>query len=321
MKIRKLIAFILALCLILISSVGCATNIKNEDIKIMFIPKSSNSSFWDITIDGFRTALVEYNISGNVFAPIKEEDYETQLELIQKAIDDGYDAIILSSIDYTAPVELLKKAQKEGISIIIVDSDVEMESISVRISTDNYEAGRKMGEQIAQNLNYQGNVGLLNISGNTKNLLDRVQGCVDVIESYENMKIVANVKTKSNAVDAMTDAIQMMGDHQDLDAVASFNELTTIGLGAALEITEKDIYAIGFDNNVVVVEYLEKGIFDALMVQNQFAMGYLAVQYGYQLIKGELNTNVDFDTGINVVTRDNMYDIDIQTILFPFEKT
>ncbi len=76
---------------------------------------------------------------------------------------------------------------------------------------------------------------------------------------------------------------------------------------------------MGFDNNSEVVDFLERGILDAIVLQNQFAMGYLGAQYAMELVGGENHQNVKIDTGVNVITRENMMDTDIQTLLFPFD--
>ena len=63
---------------------------------------------------------------------------------------------------------------------------------------------------------------------------------------------------------------------------------------------------------------LETGEMDALIVQNPFAMGYLGVASACDAIAGKtLDKNVD--TATTVVTKSNMYDPDIQRILYRFK--
>ena len=77
--------------------------------------------------------------------------------------------------------------------------------------------------------------------------------------------------------------------------------------------------AVGFDANVQSVQLLETGEMDALVVQNPFAIGYLGVQNAAMLLRGEALSQEVQNTDVTVVTRDNMFDEDIQRILFQFD--
>ncbi|MEG1805318.1 MAG: substrate-binding domain-containing protein [Clostridia bacterium] len=318
MKNKRILALVICVIFTLFVFSGCVKLDNKKEIRAMFIPKAKDTSFWKITIAGYNTALSEYNVKGLVSAPSNEEDYDTQIKLIEKAIEEKYDIIIVSSIHFEKPKEALERAIAQGIGVVIIDSDVNSNKIKVRISTDNYQAGFKMGEQMAKDLGYRGDVGILMFDENTKNGLDRMNGLIDALKQYSAMRVVDKVYTKSNEIDAKAGGLQLLKNNPQLDAVATFNEFTTVGLGMAVEEYGKPIYAIGFDNNSTVVDYLERGIFDALIVQNQFSMGYLAVEYGVNLINGKIKKAVNLDTGINVITTENMYNPDIQNILFPF---
>ena len=94
----------------------------------------------------------------------------------------------------------------------------------------------------------------------------------------------------------------------------------TLGVGYAvreLGIGE-GVYAVGFDSNVVSIGMLETGEMDALIVQNPFAMGYLGITKACAAVRGEaIDENID--TATTVVTAANMFDPDIQKILYRFD--
>ena len=58
---------------------------------------------------------------------------------------------------------------------------------------------------------------------------------------------------------------------------------------------------------------------DALIVQNPFAMGYLGVEKAAALISGESLESGEIYTDVTTVTKQNLFDDDIQKILFKFE--
>lgn len=317
--VKKIISIVMVAVLLLIF-VGCR-DFPKKQVRVMFIPKSAESSFWEITINGFNTAIIENNAEGVVLAPKNEEDYAEQIRLIEMATKENYDAIILSSIDYERPIPAIKKAIESGVNVVIVDSDVNLDTeIMVKVSTNNYEAGKKMANQIISEFGTQGKVGLIMFNETTQNGNDRLNGFISEIEKYNDMKIVAKYPTTSNIDDAKRQTLLMLREHPEIEIIAVFNELTTIGVGKAIEEKNRnDIYSIGFDNNVPVIDYLERGVFDALVIQNQFAMGYLACEYAIKQSRGEQKEIVRVNTGVNIVTTENMYDEEIQRLIFVFD--
>ena len=79
----------------------------------------------------------------------------------------------------------------------------------------------------------------------------------------------------------------------------------------------EEVAAVGFDSNVVSVGMLETGEMDALIVQNPFAIGYLGVRSAVELLGGKDIAAVD-NTSVTVVTKDNMFEPEVQRILFKF---
>ena len=63
---------------------------------------------------------------------------------------------------------------------------------------------------------------------------------------------------------------------------------------------------IGFDNSLEQIKFLEKGVFQAIVVQKSFNMGYLAVETALKVLKGE-NVPPVIDSGSELITKENMY--------------
>ena len=133
-------------------------------------------------------------------------------------------------------------------------------------------------------------VGLVNYDENTENGSSREEGFRDRAADAANIEIVASVHVASDADIAKLAAVSMMREHADINVIV----------------------------NGVSVGMLEAGEMDGLIVQNPFAMGYLGVASACDAIAGKtLDKNVD--TATTVVTKSNMYDPDIQRILYRFE--
>ena len=82
----------------------------------------------------------------------------------------------------------------------------------------------------------------------------------------------------------------------------------------------EEIWLVGFDSNVASVDAMQTGAVDALVVQNPYAMGYLGVESAYRLLAGQkADVPVLQDTETSTVTRETMFTLDSQKVLFAFE--
>ncbi len=303
----------------IISTMGCS-RIEADKYRIMFIPKSQNNNFWKTAVEGFETAIAEYNASGTIRSTEIQDSYTKQAAIVDEAVLAGYNAIVLSSNNNKVLTNSIEEAMKQGVEVVVIDEEMAIEDVKVCIGTDNYQAGYEMGKAMAYDLNYEGDIGILTFRVNMLNLQERIQGFTDAIASYENINIVSEKQILLASVDTRQGVKELLASNPDLEGIATFNEITTMELGKELQLQrEEDIIALGFDSNIEIIEYLEQGILDGVVVQNPFAMGYLGAQTAIELLEGKRPQGAKINTGINIVTKKNLFDPSIQMILFPFD--
>ena len=303
------------------SWIQASSGLDNRRPYVAVIAKSKDSAFWRSVFSGVNAAATEYNLTVTFEGPENEEDYETQNQLIDQAVENRAEVIVFSAVDYNANAEAIDRAAKQGVKIVVIDSDVNSEQVSCRISTNNYEAGRMAGEYaIANDDVYY--VGIVNFDKNTANGQQREAGFRDVAETREEITIIDSVNVRSSIEDAKEATMIMLRQHPQIDVLATFNEWTSLGVGYAIQEMglEDTIEVIAFDSHVVSVGMLETGEVDALVVQNPYAMGYLGVECAYELINGLPVDHEEVDTSTILVTKENMYDIECQRLLFSFDE-
>ena len=291
-------------------------------VYVAVITKSTTSEYWKTTFAGANAAGAEYNLEVTYDGPENEEDYETQNNMIRKAVSDGADAIVFSAVDYNANASAINEAVEDGVKVVVIDSDVNSDLVSCRISTDNYKAGQMVGEAVVSGDEDLFKVGIVNFDQNSENGQQREKGFRDSVEGNDKVSIISAVHVNSTTEEAKQATIKMIEDNPEINIIVTFNEWTSLGVGYAvqeLEMAEK-VRVVAFDSNVVSVGMLETGEVDALIVQNPYAMGYLGVEYACMLINGEKIKETDIDTTTTLITRENMYVPDNQKVLFPFEQ-
>lgn len=319
MSFKRLLSLILSAALL---SSLCACGRVNDKKYVAVIAKAVDSDFWHNVKNGVYSAATEYNVTVTFEGPENEEDYETQNTLIEAAVKNGAGAVVLSAIDYNQSVDTVNAAVREGVKVITIDSNLNSDAVSLFIGTDNIAAGKAAGKAAVDGFAPESNIyiGLVNYNADTDNGNQREEGFKQYISSFNNAQIIASVTAESNEESATDAAKRLLAQDSRINVIVGFNEWMTLGVGNAVKklgLAEK-VRAVGFDSNVTSVSMLETGEMDTLIVQNPFAMGYLAVEKAAALISGEPTDGDTLYTSVTTVTKENLFDADIQKILFRF---
>lgn len=317
------------LCLLLLCLAGILTACGKEGRdgaaakhSVALITKSTDSAFWRSVYAGAGAAAAEYNLEVTMDGPAREEDYETQDRMIREAVEEQAEVIILSAVDYNANSAAVNEAAKSGVRIIIIDSDVNSAFVSCRIGTDNREAGRKAAEAALAAEGESLYIGIVNYDINSANGQQREEGFREAAGEDPRVKEMHTINVVSTTEDAREGTIRLLRECPQINVVVTFNEWTSLGVGWAirdLELADRT-QVVAFDSNVVSVGMLEAGEVDALIVQNPYAMGYLAVEEAYHLINGDGVSAPVVDTETVCVTRENMFEPKYQKMLFVFDQ-
>ncbi len=323
---------IAAIVLVLVYIIGGVVIVHNFDaiqlddansIKpyVAVITKSTTSDFFKEVKAGVDAAAVEYNLDVSFNGPNSEEDFETQNIFIEKAVQEGAKAIVLSAVDYNANAKTVDYAISQGVHVISIDSDVNSEGVKYHIGTDNYLAGTMAGETVLQSNEEKLRIGIVNFDENTANGQEREAGFKDSVEQDSRVEYIVGINVVSTVEQAKLETIELFEQYPDLNVVVTFNEWTSLGVGYAIqELGLKDkTTVVAFDNNSISIGMLETGDVDALIVQNPFAMGYLGVEYAHNLINGIPVQQTDIDTKTTVVDQESMFEEEYQRVLFPFD--
>ena len=92
----------------------CSCGSADSKRYIAVIVKSVNSDFFVNMQKGVESAATEYNVTVTFEGPENEEDYVTQNLMIDAAVKNGADAILLSAINYEKSAEAVNSAARKA---------------------------------------------------------------------------------------------------------------------------------------------------------------------------------------------------------------
>ena len=320
MKIAKTLGAAL-LCLGLLT--GCAgQGVQATPRNITLVAKSTETEFWKSVFAGARAAASEYNVNLNIVGPETEEDYEAQNDYIAQAVANGAEALVFSAISYTENAPAIDAAAEAGVKIAVIDSDVDSQAVGVRIGTDNVEAGRMTAQAALAAREDRLVLGLINYDLGSRNGQEREQGLREELARSDRVGEIYTLNVLAEVGDAREKTMELLRAHPEINVVVGFNEPTAVGAAQAVDRLGLGgtVDVVGFDSNVETVDLMQTGVVSALIVQNPYAMGYLGVEAACDLLGGEtFDPEALLDTATQIVTRENMFSLEGQKALFPFD--
>lgn len=292
---------------------------------IAVIPKGTTHEFWKSIHAGAVKAQRELDIEIIWKGPLKEDDREDQIALVENFISRGVSGIVLAPLDDTALRVPVANAVRNGIPVVIIDSGLQSEDFVSFVATDNYRGGRLAGADMAQRLNQKGKVIMLRYQEGSASTMKREQGFLDAIGEHSDIEIASSNQhggaTTESAYQASENLLAPLKDANGkltIQGIFCPNESTTFGMLRALQDAglAGSVIFIGFDSSEKLVEALENDQIHGLVLQNPFRMGYLGVK---TIVAHLQNQPVEkrVDTGVALVTKDNMNDPDIKDVLTP----
>ena len=263
-------------------------------------------------------AAKEYNADIEIKAPTEENDIERQNELLKEAISEEPDAILFSPSSFTESNDLLKEAKEKGICISFIDSYTEEKVQNLTVATDNLEAGEKLGKFAATLLDPDDQIAIVAHVKGVSTAVEREEGFRKGLGDLAK-NIVEVVYCDSQYEKSRKLTQELMEKYPNLKMVAGMNEYSSVGAARAVKAAgAKDrIQVVGVDSSQEAVQLMENGVFKGLVVQKAFKMGYIGVKETILMLRGK-SYEKDVNSGCELVTPDNMYDSEIEKLLFPF---
>ena len=299
---------------------GCK---KRDNDAIAVIPKGTTHEFWKSVHAGAEKAGRELGVKILWKGPLREDDREEQIKVVESLIDMRVKAIALAPLDSAALVPVVTDAKRAGIPVAIFDSDLRSDDKISYVATDNYRGGQLAGEHLAKIL-IAGDVIMLRYGEGSESTQQRERGFLDAIAKFPKVRVVssdqhggATTETAFKASESLL-AAHRSGDGLSVQGIFTPNESTTFGMLRALEdggLAGK-VHFVGFDSSQKLVDALRKGHLDALVVQDPLNMGYMAVKTLHAHLQGK-PVEKRIDTGATLITRDTMDQPAMKELLAP----
>jgi ribose transport system substrate-binding protein len=279
---------------------------------IPIIVKDTTSFFWQIVLSGARKAGKDLNVTVPELGAQSESDINGQISILENAVSGKPAAIVIAPTQFAALGKPIDEAAKK-IIIIGIDSAADSKAFTSFLTTDNVQAGRVAADSLAAAIEAkygkpEGEVALITSIPGAGSLDQRAKGFKEQLAAkYPGLKLVADKYADGMATTGLNMMTDLITANPKLRGVFASNLIMAQGAGQAIAENKAGdtIKLIGFDSDDKLVKLLADGHIAALVVQDPFRMGYDGIKTALAASKGE-KVPKDVDTGVNLITKENM---------------
>lgn len=226
-----------------------------------FVPPSMISPYYKSVLDGAQATADELGVELVTVAPESESDYAAQVQIIEDQITQDVDGLIVCAINSDAVISAIQKANEADIPVVMFNTQTELEGVDVScyVKYDQYEAGGKVADFMAENIGTELQVAI--VEGLPSDVsTQRMSGFVDKCEAeYPDIKVVANQAGDWEREKGMNAAANMLQANPDIDVIFTLSD--EMGLGAVQAVKEagSDAKVCSFDGNPNAVYSIQQG--------------------------------------------------------------
>lgn len=317
--------------LMLLVAVGCqpkeppeavdkpVLGVEEPKYTIGVVPKGTTHIFWESVHAGALAAGDELGAKIIWNGPAVETDIEGQKSILEDLVTKGVDALVVAACDADALTPTLQEAKDEGIPVATIDSGISDTELPISyVATDNVAGAELAARKLAELIGDEGEVGLMPFIQGAVSSDERQRGFEQEIARHPNIRLVITLYSESDLEKGKTAAEDMLTRNPDLAGIFAANEPGGVATARLLE--ERGLAGkvklVAFDASEPEIEALRAGTIQALIVQNPFRMGYEGVTAVVKYLNGE-EVEPRIDTGVTVVTQENIDDPEVQELLHP----
>lgn len=279
----------------------------------------SKSAFWAAAEQGAQKAGTEFGAEVIAKCPLNEGDVAIQLQLLDRLVAQGVDAIVIAPSSKDSLVAPLAAAAAKGIKIVLIDTRLEGEQPYVFVGTDQRQSGQAAGALLASLCKADDPVGFLKLNQTSGAAIQREQGALEKLREIRgSFSPVGSVYIgiEKGAEKERTDAL--FDQHPEMRGVLASSTPATLALIEVLNERKLagTVQSVGFGFNLTpeVAEAIAQNVLQGWVAQLPGEMGYDAMKAAVALCKGDPVPQT-ITTDFVVVTSKNLQDARVQALL------
>ena len=263
-----------------------------QGLKTVSIPKQLGNPYEEFEHSGVDEALKELGGSNRISGPT-DAGASSQIAIINAAVQQKPDAIIIAGNDPNAIAPALKQAAQRDVKVVAMDSDVAPDARSVFVNQVTTQlVGENQVESIGKQIGYKGDIAILSATANATNQNAWIKVMKETLKKpkYKDMKLVKVAYGDDDDQKSFQETQGLIQAYPNLKGIIS---PTTVGVAAAARYLSSSpqkgkikLTGLGFPNQMR--KFVKDGTVDEFQLWVPKDVGYLAGQAAAALVAGRI---------------------------------
>jgi ribose transport system substrate-binding protein len=291
-------------------------------VSIDFVAGQIGITFYTGVECGARAAAKDFNVDPFGYNGSHNWDPNESRSVIEAFQANTPQGWVLAPTDADAFVSFVTDEMAAGRPVVTVDAPMNEPAELANMQSDHYGGGVLAAQEMIRLTGGTGTYFILQLQPGLPDIGGRAQGFRDTILAAGG-KLLEDGFPGTDTAAANSQVAAAIAGTPDLAGVYATHESAALGASAALKDAGQQgtIKLIAFDAAPSQVNDLRNGVYDALIAQQPYAMGYNSVKLVAETIrKGVIDTSAvehDQPTGFAVITRENVDDPPIAAFIYP----
>jgi len=264
-----------------------------EGLKIAIIPKAINNGYFTAWNKGAQKACAEIKATCKYIGPTQATG-PAQVAFINQAIQQGYNAIVLSAADQNALAPALKKAKARGICVVTSDADVTDTNTRTAavLPASSDRIGAAEVDWMAEATGRKGKIAILSAAATAANQNTWIEAMKKQFAKYPGMELVGVYYGDDDATKSAQQFNQILTEHPDIAGIIS---PTTVGIRAAAQEKKakgSKVAITGLGLPSEMKNYVLDGTVTKFGLWNPIDLGYVGTYAAAECASGNLKQQV-----------------------------
>ncbi|PXX98522.1 ABC transporter substrate-binding protein [Halomonas sp. LBP4] len=278
----------------------------DHNLKIGMSFQELNNEYFVTMQEALETAAA--SLGAEVITTDARHDVAKQVNDVEDMIQRGIDILLLNPADSVGVETAVLAAKEAGVTTVAIDAQANG-PVDGFVGSKNYDAGYKACDYLAQQLDGEGQVALLD-GIPVVPILQRIDGCTAALDEYDGIEIVDKQNGRQERTHAMTVTENIIQAHPDLDGLFSVNDIGSLGALIAIDGSGQDIKLVSVDGHPEAIEAIQRPDSAFIATSAQYPRDMVRLGLGLGLAKhwGASTAPAEIPIDVELIDRDKAAD-------------
>ncbi len=219
--------------------------------------------------------------------PVVPDDVVEQQALIEAALNERPDAIVLSPVHPTRLEPVIRNIERSGVPLVYVVNGCENVGARTLVTSNNRALAVAVGNCLFDLMRSSGDVAIIEGSPNSPTSLPRTEGFMHAASRHPGIRVVSRRSGFYQRDHAHRAMAQILAEHPEIAGVLCANDFMALGVVDAMAEAKRDTPIVGVNAMPDAIEAIKAGRMQATASFDAMKMACVATEAAVRILSGE----------------------------------